>query len=114
APSRARAAAAAAPMPRLAPVTMMNLPARLTMRFDSSSQPRFTRPCGGPQTGRRETMRVSMGLPVHDWSACAQAARQAEDGGVDVVTSNELRPEPFSPLAFAALATERVVAQLVA
>jgi probable F420-dependent oxidoreductase len=53
-------------------------------------------------------MRVSMGLPVHDWSACAKAARQAEEDGVDVVTSNELRHDPFTPLAFAALATERV------
>ena len=53
-------------------------------------------------------MRVSMGLPVHDWSACAKAARQAEEDGVDVITSNELRHDPFTPLAFAALATERV------
>jgi probable F420-dependent oxidoreductase len=53
-------------------------------------------------------MRVSMSLPVHDWSACAKAARQAEDDGVDVVTSSELRHDPFTPLAFAALATERV------
>ncbi len=55
-----------------------------------------------------ETMRVSMGLPVHDWDACAKAARQAEDDGVDVITSNELRHDPFTPLAFAAMATERV------
>ena len=53
-------------------------------------------------------MRVSMGLPVHDWSACAAAARQAEEDGVDVLTSNELRHDPFTPLAFAAMATERV------
>ena len=53
-------------------------------------------------------MRVSMGLPVHDWSACAKAAKQAEDDGVDVITSNELKHDPFTPLAFAALATERV------
>jgi probable F420-dependent oxidoreductase len=53
-------------------------------------------------------MRVSMGLPVHDWAACGPAARQAEEDGFDVVTSNELRHDPFTPLAFAALATERV------
>ena len=53
-------------------------------------------------------MRVSMGLPVQDWSECAKAARQAEDDGVDVLTSSELRHDPFTPLAFAALATERV------
>jgi len=53
-------------------------------------------------------MRVSMGLPVHDWDLCAKAARQAEEDGVDVLTSNELRHDPFTPLAFAAMATERV------
>ena len=53
-------------------------------------------------------MRVSMSLPVHDWAACGPAARQAEDDGFDIVTSNELRHDPFTPLAFAALATERV------
>ena len=41
-------------------------------------------------------MRVSMGLPVHDWSECAKAARQAEEDGVDVITSNELRHDPFA------------------
>ncbi len=53
-------------------------------------------------------MRVSLGLPVADWRACAAAARQAEDDGADALTSNELRHDPFAPLAFAALATERV------
>lgn len=53
-------------------------------------------------------MRVSMSLPVHDWAACGPAARQAEEDGFDIVTSNELRHDPFTPLAFAALATERV------
>ena len=53
-------------------------------------------------------MRVSIGLPVHDWAACGPAARQAEDDGADIVTTNELRHDPFAPLAFAALATERV------
>lgn len=53
-------------------------------------------------------MRVSVGLPVEDWTACAAAARAAEADGADCVTSNELRHEPFIPLAFAALATQRV------
>ena len=53
-------------------------------------------------------MRVSMGLPVHDWSACGPAARQAEEDGADILTTNELKHDPFAPLAFAALATERV------
>ena len=53
-------------------------------------------------------MRVSMVLPVEDWRACGPAARAAEDDGFDVLTANELRHDPFAPLAFAALATERV------
>jgi probable F420-dependent oxidoreductase len=53
-------------------------------------------------------MRVAMVLPVADWRACGPAARAAEDDGFDVVTANELRHDPFAPLAFAALATERV------
>ena len=53
-------------------------------------------------------MRVSTGLPVEDWAACGPAARQAEEDGFDCVTTNELRHEPFTPLAFAALATQRV------
>ena len=53
-------------------------------------------------------MRVSMGLPVADWQACATLARQAEDDGADAVTASELKHDPFAPLAFAAMATERV------
>ncbi|HET6182725.1 MAG TPA: TIGR03617 family F420-dependent LLM class oxidoreductase [Acetobacteraceae bacterium] len=53
-------------------------------------------------------MRVSTVLPVEDWRACSEAARRAEDEGFDNVQSNELRHDPFAPLAFAALATERV------
>lgn len=53
-------------------------------------------------------MRVSTTLPVEDWAACGPAARQAEEDGFDCVTTNELRHEPFTPLAFAALATQRV------
>jgi probable F420-dependent oxidoreductase len=53
-------------------------------------------------------MRVSMTLPCHDWTACGPAARQAEEDGFDSVQSNELKHDPFTPLAFAALATERV------
>jgi probable F420-dependent oxidoreductase len=59
-------------------------------------------------TSGRVAMRVSVGLPVADWRACAAAARQAEDDGVDAVTASELKHDPFAPLAFAALATERV------
>ena len=53
-------------------------------------------------------MRVSMSLPGHDWTLCGPAARQAEEDGFDSVQSNELKHDPFAPLAFAALATERV------
>ncbi len=53
-------------------------------------------------------MRVSTVLPVADWRACGPAAAAAEADGYDCVQSNELRHDPFAPLAFAALATERV------
>ena len=53
-------------------------------------------------------MRVSTVLPVADWGECGPAARQAEEDGFDSVQSNELKHDPFAPLAFAALATERV------
>lgn len=53
-------------------------------------------------------MRVSTVLPVTDWRECGPAARQAEEDGFDSVQSNELRHDPFAPLAFATLATERV------
>jgi len=53
-------------------------------------------------------MRVSMSLPTHDWAACGPAARQAEEDGFDSVQSSELKHDPFAPLAFAALATQRV------
>ena len=53
-------------------------------------------------------MRVAMSLPCEDWAACGPAARQAEEDGFDAVQSHELKHDPFTPLAFAALATERV------
>ena len=53
-------------------------------------------------------MRVSISLPTEDWAACGPVARQAEEDGCDAVTSSELKHDPFTPLAFAALATERV------
>jgi probable F420-dependent oxidoreductase len=53
-------------------------------------------------------MRVSTVLPVRDWRACGPAAQAAEADGYDCVQSNELRHDPFAPLAFAALATERI------
>jgi probable F420-dependent oxidoreductase len=53
-------------------------------------------------------MRVSTVLPVQDWRACGPAAQTAEADGYDCVQSNELRHDPFAPLAFAALATGRI------
>jgi len=53
-------------------------------------------------------MRVSTVMPVADWAAIPAAAAQAEADGYDAVQSNELKHDPFIPLAFAALATTRV------
>jgi probable F420-dependent oxidoreductase len=53
-------------------------------------------------------MRVSTLLPFHDWRLCGPAAKTAEDDGYDCVQCSELKHDPFIPLAFAALATERV------
>jgi probable F420-dependent oxidoreductase len=53
-------------------------------------------------------MRVSCSLPCEDWAACGPAASRAERDGFDSVSSHELKHDPFTPLAFAALATERV------
>ena len=53
-------------------------------------------------------MRVSTPMPVADWSKVAPAAQQAEADGYDAVQSNELKHDPFIPLAFAAMATQRV------
>ena len=53
-------------------------------------------------------MRVSIVLPVAEWRQCGPAAAIAEAAGFDSVQANEIAHEPFTPLAFAALATERV------
>ena len=53
-------------------------------------------------------MRVFTRLPMHDWNASAQAARDAEDAGFDAVMTVELGHDVFAPLVVAALATERV------
>lgn len=53
-------------------------------------------------------MRVSIVLPVADWRRCGPAAAAAEAEGFDSVQANEIAHEPFTPLAFAALATQRV------
>ena len=53
-------------------------------------------------------MRVSTLMPVANWAEIAPAAIQAEADGYDAVQSNELKHDPFIPLAFAAMATKRV------
>ncbi len=53
-------------------------------------------------------MRVFTRLPLADWKAAQQAARDAEAAGYDAVMSVELGHDVFAPLAVAALATDRV------
>jgi probable F420-dependent oxidoreductase len=53
-------------------------------------------------------MRLDTGIPLHDWRAAGRAARAAEELGLDGVISAEIAHDPFTPLAFAALETERV------
>ncbi len=53
-------------------------------------------------------MRVFTILPLRHWREAAPAAQAAEAAGFDAVMSVELQHDPFTPLALAALATERV------
>jgi probable F420-dependent oxidoreductase len=53
-------------------------------------------------------MRVFTTLPMVDWRQVGPTARAAENAGFDAVMTIELGHEVFTPLAFAALATERV------
>ena len=53
-------------------------------------------------------MRVFTVLPMRHWREVAQAAQAAEDAGFDGAMTAELGHDPFPPLAFAALATERM------
>jgi probable F420-dependent oxidoreductase len=53
-------------------------------------------------------MRVETTIPLDDWRRVAGAARTAEALGFDGVMSAEIAHDPFAPLAFAALATERL------
>jgi probable F420-dependent oxidoreductase len=53
-------------------------------------------------------MRVSTVLPYHDWNDCGPAARAAEQDGIDVIQCPELANDPFIPLAFAAMGSEKV------
>ena len=53
-------------------------------------------------------MRVYTILPLSRWRDAGPAARAAEAAGFDALMSVELRNDPFTPLAIAALATEKV------
>ena len=53
-------------------------------------------------------MRVYTILPLRHWREAAPAAQAAEAAGFDAVMSVELGHDPLTPLALAALATERV------
>jgi probable F420-dependent oxidoreductase len=53
-------------------------------------------------------MQVETAVPLDDWRAVGAAAREAEDAGFDGLVSMEIAADPFAPLAFAAVATERI------
>ncbi len=53
-------------------------------------------------------MRVETGIPLDNWRKVSDAARQAEEAGFDGLLTAEIAHDPFMPLGFAALATERV------
>src|SRR6476660_2350797 len=59
------------------------------------------------QRAKESDMRVFTRLPLADWKAAQQAARDAEAAGYDAVMSVELGHDVFAPLAIAALATQR-------
>jgi probable F420-dependent oxidoreductase len=53
-------------------------------------------------------MRIETSIPMADWRAVGDAARRAEALGFDGLVSAEIANDPFVPLAFAAVATERI------
>ena len=53
-------------------------------------------------------MRVETGIPLDNWRKVSDAARRAEEAGFDGLLTAEIAHDPFMPLGFAALATERV------
>lgn len=53
-------------------------------------------------------MRIETTLPLGHWRTVAPAAQRAEALGFDGLTTPEIANDPFVPLAFAALATERI------
>jgi probable F420-dependent oxidoreductase len=53
-------------------------------------------------------VRVETGIPLDNWRKVSDAARRAEEAGFDGLLTAEIAHDPFMPLGFAALATERV------
>ncbi|MEE8581981.1 MAG: TIGR03617 family F420-dependent LLM class oxidoreductase [Myxococcota bacterium] len=53
-------------------------------------------------------MRIETIVPLDDWRAVAPVAKRAEEAGYDGIGSAEIAHDPFIPLAFAAVATERI------
>jgi probable F420-dependent oxidoreductase len=53
-------------------------------------------------------MRIETTIPLSGWRSIGEAARSAEQRGFDGVVSFEIANDPFIPLAFAAVATERI------
>jgi probable F420-dependent oxidoreductase len=53
-------------------------------------------------------VRIETTIPLGDWRAVGPAAQRAEALGFDGITTPEIANDPFVPLAFAALATERI------
>src|SRR5271156_5882751 len=53
-------------------------------------------------------MRVFTMLPMRHWREAAPYGAAAEVAGFDALMTAELAHDPFTPLAFAALATERI------
>jgi probable F420-dependent oxidoreductase len=53
-------------------------------------------------------MIVESFIPLDDWRRAGPAAKAAEEAGFDAVMTAEIAHDPFTPLAFAAVATERI------
>jgi probable F420-dependent oxidoreductase len=53
-------------------------------------------------------MRVETTVPLDNWRKVAEVTQRAEAAGFDGIMSAEIANDPFIPLAFAALASERI------
>lgn len=53
-------------------------------------------------------MKVETAIPLNNWRKVGDAARRAEELGFDGVETFEITNDPFTPLAFAAVATEKL------